>query len=202
MARPREFDEGQVLERALEVFRAKGFEGTTLDELEQATGLGRGSLYGAFGDKRSLFLKALALYLDTALRERVARLQQAGAGRAEIVDLFRAVARDAVRDRERKGCMVTNCSIEFADRDPDLACQAARSLDLFERAFAGAIRQAQARGEIAPGRDPVRLARFLTVCMEGMLVLARVRPDPAWLDDAVSAVEEALEQMHSSTQSS
>ncbi len=202
MARPREFDEGQVLERALEVFRAKGFEGTTLDELEQATGLGRGSLYGAFGDKRSLFLKALALYLDTALRERVARLQQAGAGRAEIVDLFRAVARDAVRDRERKGCMVTNCSIEFADRDPDLACQAARSLDLFERAFAGAIRQAQARGEIAPGRDPVRLARFLTVCMEGMLVLARVRPDPAWLDDAVSAVEEALGQMHSSTQSS
>ena len=192
MARPREFDEEEVLGRALEVFHAKGFDGATLDELEQATGLGRGSLYGAFGDKRALFLKALALYLDTALRERMARLQCPEAGKAEIVALFRGVARDALGDRERKGCMVTNCSIELADRDPDLACQAARSLDLFERAFAGAIRQAQAGGDIGAGRDPVRLARDLTVCMEGMLVLARVRPDAAWLDDAVSAVEEAL----------
>jgi TetR/AcrR family transcriptional repressor of nem operon len=192
MARPREFDEEMVLGRALEVFHAKGFDGATLDELEQATGLGRGSLYGAFGDKRALFLKALALYLDTALRERVAGLQCPDAGRAEIVALFRGVARDALGDRDRKGCMVTNCSIELADRDPNFACQAARSLDLFERSFAGAIRQAQARGELAAGRDPVRLARFLTVCMEGMLVLARVRPDAAWLDDAVAAVEEAL----------
>ena len=79
MARPREFDEEQVLRRALEVFHAKGFDGTTLDELEQATGLGRGSLHGAFGDKRALFLKALARYLDTALRERVdARRQPIG----------------------------------------------------------------------------------------------------------------------------
>ena len=165
----------------------------TLDELEQATGLGRGSLYGAFGDKRALFLKALGtLSGHRAATQQVAKLQCPEAGRAEIVGLFRAVARDALSDRERKGCMVTNCSIELADRDPDLACQAARSLDLFERAFAGAIRQAQARGEIGAGRDAVRLARFLTVCMEGMLVLARVRPDAAWLDDAVASVEEAL----------
>jgi TetR/AcrR family transcriptional repressor of nem operon len=192
MARPREFDEEEVLNRALEVFRAKGFEGATLDELEQATGLGRGSLYGAFGDKRSLFLKALARYLDTAMRQRLANLQGPGAGRAEIIGVFRALAREAVGDRERKGCLVTNCSIELADRDPDLACQAARSLDLLERAFADAVRRAQARGEIAAVRDPVRLARFLTVCMEGMLVLARMRPDAAWLDDAVAAVDEAL----------
>jgi TetR/AcrR family transcriptional repressor of nem operon len=192
MPRPRAFDEDKVLLQALEVFRAKGFEGATLDELEQATGLHRGSLYGAFGDKRSLFLKALARYLDTALHDRLAVLETPRAGRAEILALFAGLARDAACDRERKGCLVTNCAIELADRDPDLACQAARSLDRFERAFAGAIRQAQAHGEIAPERDPVRLARFLTVCMEGMLVLARARPDPAWLDDAVAAVGEAL----------
>ena len=58
--------------------------------------------------------------------------------------------------------------------------------------FTAAIRTGQTRGEIAPGRDPARLARFLTVCMEGMLVLARIRPDAAWLDDAVAGVEEAL----------
>jgi TetR/AcrR family transcriptional repressor of nem operon len=181
-----------VLGKALEVFRAKGFEGATLDELEQATGLGRGSLYGAFGDKRSLFRKVLARYLDTATRDRLEALQLPGAGRGEIVRFFRGLAREVSGDRDRKGCLVTNCSIELADRDPDLACQAARSLDLYERGFAAAVRGAQARGEIGPGRDPVRLARFLTVCMEGMLVLARARPDPAWLDDAVAAVEEVL----------
>jgi TetR/AcrR family transcriptional repressor of nem operon len=69
---------------------------------------------------------------------------------------------------------------------------AARGLDRFEYAFAAAIRTAQAQGEIAADRDPARLARFLTVCMEGMLVLARVRPDPAWLDDAAAGVAEAL----------
>ena len=192
MARPREFDEDRVLESALEVFRAKGFDGTTLSELEQATGLGRGSLYGAFGDKRALFLKVLGRYLTSSLDERLAVLHLPGSGRDAIIALFRGIARDASCDRERKGCLVTNCSVELADRDPDLACQAARGFDRFEQAFATAIRVGQSRGEIAVGRDPVRLARFLTIAMEGMLVLARVRPDPAWLDDAVAAVEECL----------
>jgi TetR/AcrR family transcriptional repressor of nem operon len=192
MARPREFDEERVLQAALEVFRAKGFEGATLSELEHATGLGRGSLYGAFGDKRALFHKVLGRYLTSSLDERLALLDRPGAGREAIIALFRSIARDASCDRERKGCLVTNCSVELADRDPDLACQAARGFDRFERAFATAIRGAQARGEVAVERDPVRLARFLTICMEGMLVLARVRPDPAWLDDAVAGVEDCL----------
>ncbi|MGD9510522.1 MAG: TetR/AcrR family transcriptional regulator [Geminicoccaceae bacterium] len=192
MARPREFDEERVLQAALEVFRAKGFDGATLSELEQATGLGRGSLYGAFGDKRALFHKVLGRYLTSSLDERLAVLDRPGAGRAAIVALFRGIARDAGCDRERKGCLMTNCSVELADRDPELACHAARGFDRFERAFATAIRGAQARGEVAAGRDPVRLARFLTITMEGMLVLARVRPDPAWLDDAVAAVEDCL----------
>lgn len=192
MARPREFDEEEVLQKALEVFRARGFDGATLSELEQATGLGRGSLYGAFGDKRSLFHKALARYRDTAMQDRLAALEHPSAGRAEILALFAALARDAACDRERKGCLVTNCSIELADRDPDVAGEAARCFDRFERAFGRAIVQAQARRELTPDRDPARLARFLTVFMEGMLVLARARPDPAWLGDAVAGVDELL----------
>jgi TetR/AcrR family transcriptional repressor of nem operon len=192
MARPREFDEDRVLQAALEVFRAKGFDGATLSELEHATGLGRGSLYGAFGDKRALFQRVLGRYLTSSLDERLALLDRPAAGREAIIALFRGIARDASCDRERKGCLMTNCSVELADRDPDLACQAARGFDRFERAFAAAIRAAQARGEVALERDPVRLARFLTICMEGMLVMARVRPDPAWLDDAVAAMEDCL----------
>jgi TetR/AcrR family transcriptional repressor of nem operon len=192
MARPREFDETEVLAAALELFQTKGFDGTTLAELEQATGLGRGSLYGAFGDKRALFHKVLGRYFETAMALQLDAPRAPGAARAAIVAVFRDIARLATRDRDRKGCMLTNCSIELADRDPDLACEAARGLDQFEHAFAGAIQTAQARGEISAARDPARLARFLTVCMEGMLVLARIRPDAAWLDDAAAGVEDAL----------
>ena len=192
MARPREFDETEVLGRALEVFRAKGFDGATLDDLEAGTGLRRASLYGAFGDKRSLFHKAVGHYLETSLRERLAPLEAPDAGRAAILAVFRNLARSAIGDRERRGCLMTNCSIELAARDPEVACQVARKLDRAERAFVHAVRSAQARGEIAAGRDPVRLGRFLAVCMEGLLVLAKVRPDAAWLDDAVAALDEAL----------
>lgn len=192
MARPREFDETDVLERALELFRAKGFEAATVDDIEAATGLRRGSLYGAFGDKRSLFHKAVEHYLETCLRERLAPLEAPDAGRAAILALFRDVARSVACDRERRGCLMTNCGVELAARDPEVACQVGRKLDRAERAFVHAVRNAQAKGEIPAGRDPIRLGRFLAVCMEGLLVLAKARPDAVWLEDAVTAVDEAL----------
>lgn len=192
MPRPREFDETEVLRRALGVFTAKGFETATLDELEAATGLRRASLYGAFGDKRALFHKALGFYLDTALNERLATLESPAAGRAAILAVFRDLARTALADRERRGCLMTNCAIELAPTDPEVACMVGRKLDRIERAFVQAVRQAQARGELPPERDAARLGRFLAVCMEGLLVLARARPDPAWIEDTVAAIDDAL----------
>ena len=134
MARPREFDEEEVLGRALGVFRTKGFDGSTLDELEQATGL------GPWQPVRCVRRQAGAVPQGTGTlsghRAATRRWRSCSAPRPAAPRswrLFRGVARDAMSDRERKGCMVTNCSIELADRDPDLACQAARSLDLFER---------------------------------------------------------------------
>ena len=101
MPRPREFDEDEVLQKALDVFRARGFDGATLVELEAATGLGRGSLYGAFGDKRSLFLKALARYCDTALQHRLEALEGPDAGRAEIVALTLGSAGAVLATKDR-----------------------------------------------------------------------------------------------------
>jgi TetR/AcrR family transcriptional regulator, transcriptional repressor for nem operon len=192
MSRPRGFEEGEVLRRALQVFWSKGFEGATLDELEAATGLGRGSLYAAFGGKRELFLKAFERYLASAAEGELAALSAPGAGRAAIVAVFRGLARGALADREQRGCMATNCAVELAARDPDVAARVGRNLDRLERGFERAVRQAQAAGEIPAGRDPVRLARLLTVCLQGAQVLARARPDAAWLDDLVAGVDEAL----------
>lgn len=66
MARPREFEEGEVLDRALHAFWSKGYEGTSVQDLVDETGLGRASLYGAFGDKEQLFKRVLAHYVERA----------------------------------------------------------------------------------------------------------------------------------------
>lgn len=192
MARPRGFDEDEVLETALGVFWRKGFEGTTIEDLELATGLGRGSLYCAFGGKRELFLRAFTRYHEGKAERGLGHLAQEGAGRAAIKAVFRDACHTALADRDRRGCMVTNCAVELAAEDMEVAALVARYLDRVERAFERAVRQGQERGEIDLRRDPVRLARFLTVCLQGVQVLARARPDVAWLDDLVVAVDEAL----------
>lgn len=192
MSRPRAFDEETVLDQALGQFWKTGYEGTTIGDLEAVTGLGRGSLYATFGDKRQLFLRAFEHYLGQAADERIARLQRPDAGRADLVAFFREAAHGCSGEQARKGCLVTNCAVEMAASDVDVAARVGRHLDRYERAIEQVVRQAQARGEITAGRDPVRLARFLVVCLQGMQVLARSRPDACWLDDIVRAVDEAL----------
>lgn len=192
MSRPRAFAEETVLEQALGQFWKAGYEGTTIGDIEAATGVGRGSLYAAFGDKRQLFLRAFEHYLDSAAEERLARLLRPESGRAELVAFFREAAQGCSADRARKGCLVTNCAVEMAASDVDVAARVGRHLDRFERAIEQVVRRAQTRGEIDARRDPIRLARFLVVCLQGMQVLARARPDACWLEDVVQAVDDAL----------
>jgi TetR/AcrR family transcriptional repressor of nem operon len=88
--RPRSFDEDQVLDRAMLLFWKKGYEATGLSELEQATGLGRQSLYGAFGDKRALFLRIVERYFERILKPSVVDVLDApGSGRANIESIFK-----------------------------------------------------------------------------------------------------------------
>jgi TetR/AcrR family transcriptional repressor of nem operon len=191
MPRPRGFEEGDVLDRAMALFWAKGFEAATLDELEAATGLGRGSLYAAFGDKRHLFLRSIEHYLEAAMAGPASRLQPEG-GKGALIAFFREVLDAATCDRQPRGCMVTNCAVELAARDAEVAARVATHLGRLERRLLAVIAAAQAQGEIAPDREPRQLARLLVACLEGLLVLAKARSDRAWLDDAVRAVAAVL----------
>lgn len=191
MPRPRGFEEDDVLDRAMAVFWAKGFEAATLDDLEAATGLGRGSLYGAFGDKRRLFLRSMEHYLEAAMAGPASRLTEA-TGKAGLLAFFREVVDGATGERGRRGCMVTNCAIELAAHDPEAAAQVVRHLDRLEGQFLRVVESAQMKGEIAAEREPRHIARLLVACLQGLLVLSKARPDRAWLDDAVHAVETCL----------
>ena len=119
VGRPREFDAGEALAKIMAVFWAQGFEGTSMSDLVAATGLKKGSLYAAFGDKRAMYLKALAVYDRTAIDGAVDTLTGTAAAAQRIAG-FLQLAIDAVAVRkDRRGCFLCNASVDQAVLDSD-----------------------------------------------------------------------------------
>jgi TetR/AcrR family transcriptional repressor of nem operon len=182
MARPREFDIEDALERATRLFWTKGFEQTSLDELCAATGLGRSSLYAAFGDKRGLYLRALARYEERS----AARITAAIADkpiREGLAAFLGALIDDIVAGPGRRGCFIGNCAAELARLDRTAAAQVRASLERIEATFREALAQARSRSDLAPDADVAALARFLTAGIQGLRLVGKTNPDRATLED-------------------
>ena len=171
MGRPREFDVEAALTKIMDVFWAKGFEGATLNDLVNATGLKKGSLYAAFGDKRAMYLKALALYDRTAIEEVVRLL--AGSGTPEKrIGQFLQSAIDAVAVRkDRRGCFLCNASADQAMVDPETERAVKASLRRLGRALEEVLSQ-QTITSIDDKRRHAAAQHLLSVYV-GLRVLAK-----------------------------
>ncbi|MFN3597069.1 MAG: TetR/AcrR family transcriptional regulator [Rubricoccaceae bacterium] len=201
MPRPLSFAPDAALEAALRLFWSRGFEGTSVQDLVEATGLSRSSLYGTFGDKQSLYLAALeryarrsggALYADLArssaregITRHLRRIADAGADDPE------GLREDAPGD-SAMGCFVVNASAERAPHDAETHARTAASRDGMLAAFEAAVRRAQTAGEIPAERDARQLAALLTATAYGLRVLARTRPPAEVLTRAAAAAVDAL----------
>src|ERR687896_537982 len=119
MARPKSFDEEAVLDQAVQLFRERGYEGTSLTDLEAHLGLGRQSLYNSFGDKHSLFLKALDRYRHRMGEAAMAHLNVPDGGMAAIRGFFRWSVDSYTSPDLRIGCLVANTISERASEDPE-----------------------------------------------------------------------------------
>jgi TetR/AcrR family transcriptional repressor of nem operon len=193
MARPRAFDRDAALERAMTAFWSKGYEATSIEDLIDRMGIQRGSLYGTFGDKRTLFLAALERYQQVVARDLFEALEAPGSGLAAIRRFFRLRVASALDRRRPPGCLMTNSAVELPGRDRGAAARVSGSLARMEGAFRRALERARAAGELAPGRDVRALARFLTASAQGLSVMAKACPDRALLEDVVSVVLAVLE---------
>jgi len=197
MARTKEFDPEAAVGAALGLFWARGYEATSLSDLEQHLGIGRGSLYATFGSKHALYLRAL----DRYRAEQTAGLLDALAGarasgralKPTLRRLLEAQVADSLDDPERRGCFFVNATGERAACDPEVARRVADNLAGLEATFTGAIRAAQRAGEVAPDKDARALARFLTMAMQGLRVAAKASPDRAALRDMVRLTLAALD---------
>jgi TetR/AcrR family transcriptional repressor of nem operon len=191
MARPRGFDEDTVLDRAVDTFWEHGFDATAMQHLCAAMGLNSGSVYGAFGDKRALFLKALDRYVDTVSRQAVDRLSGGATGLAGIRTYFEYLVDTILDGKRRWGCLITNTVSELAQRDGEVATRVALHFARVETAFQGALVRARADGELRAGVGPQH-AVFLMCVLQGLNVLARTAPRREALETIVDTALAAV----------
>jgi TetR/AcrR family transcriptional repressor of nem operon len=188
MPRPKSFDQDVVLDQAVELFRARGYEGTSLADLEDHLGLGRQSLYNTFGDKQALFLKALDRYRRQVGESMVARLNSPESGVWAIREFFRATVRSLTGESPRSGCLVANTISERCPNDPEALLRCNRSREGLERAFRRALGQAKDRGELPRHLDLDATATLLVIQNYGLNLLAKTGATADELNAAVEAL--------------
>lgn len=177
-----------MLSAAQATFWDNGYAGTTLEDLLAATGLGKGSLYGAYGDKRRLFLRVLREYDEANDRMLRAWLARAERGVDVIRDFVLGPLRDPSGAPARRGCLLANTAMELAASAPEVAVEARRSYDATTAVLADAIRRAQRENDVASRIDPWQTAQAVLAGQLGLTILGRTGQDSAVLQ----AVAETL----------
>jgi len=171
MGRPREFDTDKALEQALHVFWRQGYEGTSINDLTQAIGITKPSLYAAFGNKEELFRKALDRYIDGPAG--YVQLAMAKPTVREVVEHLLLVAADAVTNPENPpGCLAVQAALCCGDAaesiKQELMSRRANGEDDLRKRFERAV----AEGDLPADTDAGDLARYISAILQGMAVQA------------------------------
>lgn len=187
MARPREFDETDVLQKAIQCFWTRGYEAMSVRDLAAQMGITGASLYNAFGDKRALYRRALDHYVAQSVADRVARLGPLPPRQA-IGRFFDEIIERSLNDPDRKGCLLVNSALEVAPHDVEFQQVVAQVLKDIEAFFARCVAAGQEDGTITRRQSAEDLARLLLGALMGIRVLARTRPERELLEGIVKPV--------------
>jgi len=172
--RPRAYEPDVALCRALELFRKDGFAATSLDDLSAATGMNRPSLYGAFGDKRELYIKSYQRYRDDARAAMVNIFREEMPIRKRLERIY-AVALDIYLSGEGgpKGCFTVLTAASEAVHDPVIRAMVLEGFAELDKAFANCFRLAGEKGELPDSADPVVLALLASATIHTIAIRAR-----------------------------
>lgn len=194
MARPRGFDEEAVLRAAGEQFWATGYAATSVDDILAVTGLGKGSLYGAFGDKHQLFVRVFNDYCDETVASARTALEGPDAeAYSRLCAHVRAVAQSIADDTELRGCLLAKGTEELAGIDPVVGARAQRTFQELTDVIVGCIEAAQRAGDITATAVPEDLAGLILAVVRGMEALGK---GGASADAVRATAEAALALLH------
>ena len=171
--RPRAFDEGVVLDRALDAFWAAGYEATSLDDLAAATGLARASIYAAFDNKETLYLRTLERFAERMS----AIFQESFARGAPLVDALTGFYLKSIAlyfsGNQPRGCLAMCTAAASAVNEPVVRAALAASLQSIDDALAQAFRRAQSAGDLSPKVDAGIRARLASAALQSIALRAR-----------------------------
>lgn len=167
--RPREFDADEALDKALNVFRQKGFEGASLPDLTRAMGINRPSLYAAFGNKEELFRKALDRYMEQGMKSLHTALSEPTAYCA-VEKILTGIADGSACSKTPKGCLLVQGALACGDGAQMIRQELAARRRQVEFLFRQRFERAIADGDLPPDTSASDLAGFIATVIQGMSV--------------------------------
>ena len=172
--RPREFDPADAIDAAGKVFWNQGYHATSIDDLCEATGLLRGSLYSAFGDKKGMLLAAIDRYAEKNLARLAESLSSSEPSREGLRSALLYYTRTATVLGDRHGCLVTNATLEMLPDDPDIEERVERIFRRMTSLLSATVIRGQAAGIFNPNLDERTVGNFLLCVIQGLRVLGKV----------------------------
>ena len=176
MPRTKGFDPERALAEAMAVFWRLGYENASTQSLMKAMGIARQSLYDTFGDKRALYLKALAYYRDRTNGDMQRMLRTSPSVKEGFTKLLFGLAAET-REQHERGCLLLSANLQRDTRDATMAAFLRDNQARVEAIFVEALRRAQTRGELSRTHKPAAVAHFFVVTIQGMRATARLTSD-------------------------
>jgi TetR/AcrR family transcriptional regulator, transcriptional repressor for nem operon len=182
MARLKAFDEERAIDKAVDCFWSRGYEATSVRDLGEAMEIGGASLYNAFGDKRTLFVKCLERYANRSSRERMARIEEKHAPKDAIRTFLAEIIDRSLKDPDCKGCLLVNSALDVAPHDAAIGKAVAGYLDEIRDFFRRNIEAARRAGTVPKAIDAEGVSGHLLGVLMGIRALTRVKPDRKLLE--------------------
>jgi TetR/AcrR family transcriptional repressor of nem operon len=191
MAGKLQFDRDKALADAVQIFWAKGFTRTSMEDIKQATGIKESSLYNTFGNKESLFMEALEIYRNRILAE-LESAPNLEYPKKTLTGLLRRIGKQASGQEGAAGCMIMNSAMELGAENPPLAAFAQKFYTDFENWVHETVVQGQELGEISNAQPPRALARFITYNVQSLFTIGRTAPSKEFMNDVVETMVSVL----------
>ena len=194
MARPRQFDADKALDRTMRVFWEHGYHATSVQDLMKAAGVQKQSLYCAFGDKRSLFLKCLNLYTKQTLFEIQRMLNETDSAVEGVERVMRFASQAPESKNCPPGCLMANTALELGLNDRGVAEEIRKMFRGVEKMLAAAVRKAQAQGEISKNLDCVAIGQALANTISGIRILEKTGASNQQIRTVVKTALDAIQR--------
>jgi len=186
MARTKDFDENEVLAKAIQIFWHKGYNATSMQDLVDGLGISRSSLYDTYTDKHTLFVKALESYQNAGANKIQELANAPGPAKDTVKKLLEFVTAELIDDVQQKGCFMVNAKVEVAPHDTEVNNLVCNNDLQMEEAFYQVIKRGQDNGEIKNQQDAHALSRFVFNAVKGMQVTAKSITDKSIFDGIIA----------------